>query len=88
MLNAAIENGIRYRITSTYRSVAKQKRLYQLFLAGRSRYPVAPPGRSKHNFGLAADLVTDDLPTMVQLARWAGLHWAGERDPVHFEMPD
>lgn len=62
-----------------------QARLY----ANRARnpYPVAPPGRSKHNYGLAWDMTGDR-----ELLRQAGqlwVSWGGrwfESDPIHFEV--
>ncbi|MBI5644901.1 D-alanyl-D-alanine carboxypeptidase family protein [Candidatus Kaiserbacteria bacterium] len=43
-------------IGSGYRSVDLQKKLYAEYEAkGKAGAPVAPPGRSKHNFGLAID---------------------------------
>ncbi len=85
-LYAALNEGISYRLTSGYRSVAKQRKMYARYLRGLTEYPVAPPGRSMHNYGLAMDLLTDDLPFFVAIARAHGLRWAGARDPVHFEF--
>ena len=55
--NAAAGN--RYHVNSGYRSNAHQARLYALYLAGRNPL-TAPPGRSQHNKGLAADLAPSD----------------------------
>jgi hypothetical protein len=44
-------------VTSGHRSLAEQKKLYEIYRAGG---PLAAfPGRSAHNFGLAIDVVLD-----------------------------
>ncbi len=43
-------------INSSYRSIEEQKILYEQYQAGRRIKPVARPGRSNHNFGLAVDV--------------------------------
>ncbi len=83
--------GIYGTITSTKRTHNEQQRLYQKFLqALRSNIatlPVARPGLSKHEQGLAIDIVfaPRDLPRAVELAEQYGMVWGGPRDPVHFE---
>jgi LAS superfamily LD-carboxypeptidase LdcB len=42
-------------VTSTYRSKSLQRRLYNRYKAGESRWPAAKPGQSAHNYGLAFD---------------------------------
>lgn len=80
--------GFRPTVTSGRRTSAEQTRLYRDFLAGRSRLPVARPGTSFHEFGLAVDLV---FPTVEQweiaaeVAPAYGLLWR-RSDPVHFEL--
>jgi LAS superfamily LD-carboxypeptidase LdcB len=72
-------------VTSGYRSLSEQRRLYALYTSGRHRYPVAPPGKSYHNYGLAVDVVTRNNHA---LGRWwesIGGTWGGARDPVHFQ---
>jgi len=72
-------------VTSTYRSIEEQSQLYREYLAGRHPYPVAPPGQSMHNYGLAADIVSIDN-------EWLGAvwkHWGGSwspRDDIHFSI--
>lgn len=44
-------------IYSGFRSIAEQEKLYREFKAGKRGGPVAPPGMSYHNFGLAVDYV-------------------------------
>lgn len=85
-LARAEASGIGWRLTSGYRTIKKQAQLYALYVAGKSRFPAAPPGKSKHNFGLAFDVVVSDLDAFVEIARSEGLRWGGERDPVHFEI--
>ena len=53
--------GKKMRIQSAYRSPAYQAKLFQNALNkygsyGKARHHVAPPGRSRHNVGLAADI--------------------------------
>lgn len=71
-------------ITSTYRSWSDQWRLY----ANRHNnpYPVAPPGRSYHQYGRAWDM-TGPRELLLAAGRtwrsWGGT-W-GESDVVHFQ---
>src|SRR5262245_60161837 len=77
------------RITSVKRSRAQQSSLYKAYLAGRSNYPVAKPGTSKHELGLAFDMVTEPYSALWQLgALWqkVGGFWSAT-DPIHFESP-
>lgn len=74
------------RVTSVRRSKAQQAQLYQNFLAGRSSFPAAPPGKSKHEFGLAFDMVTEPSSALVTLGSWwkqLGGEWS-DTDPIHF----
>lgn len=71
------------RLTSTYRSIEKQTQLYERYLRGEHPLPVAPPGRSLHNYGLAADLVSDNNALLGRIWRQYGGVW-GPSDPVHF----
>lgn len=79
------------RVTSAFRSYATQKALYEAYLAGKSKYPAAPPGRSAHEFGLAFDMVVDGATNQADCgivwSRWRG-KYGGEEDPIHFEYPD
>jgi len=76
------------RVTSTLRSREKQAKLYREWLRGERRLPVAPPGRSMHERGLAFDISAPDSTLAVagELAPYLGLRWLGSRDPVHFEL--
>jgi hypothetical protein len=72
-------------ITSGYRSHDDQARLY----ANRANnpYPVAPPGSSMHEQGLAIDVPGDFVAELARVAPDAGLcHPFPVDDPVHFEV--
>lgn len=93
LVNLAGSAGLQPRITSTRRSHAEQARLYRRFLSGVQPYPVAPPGTSAHEFGMAFDMVTgamrlSDLKDLGSVwTSWGGV-WGGEfDDPIHFELP-
>lgn len=76
------------RITSAFRSRAEQTRLYRRYLAGLSRFPAAPPGRSHHEYGRAIDMVARPEVLRRLGAAWASIGgtWGGERDPIHFQL--
>jgi hypothetical protein len=76
------------RVTSARRSRAQQVALYKRFLAGQSSFPAAPPGLSKHEYGLAWDMVTEPLSALHTLGRWwkqLGGTWSAT-DVIHFEV--
>ena len=77
--------GRKVPITSGFRSSDRQAELY----AGRATnpYPVAPPGSSMHEKGLAIDVPPDFVPTLLGVASKAGLcqPYPGD-DPIHFEV--
>lgn len=76
------------RITSVRRSTTEQARLYRRYLAGVATYPVAPPGRSKHEQGLAFDVAARPATLRAAGAVWEswGGRWGGRfNDPIHFE---
>lgn len=76
------------RITSVRRTRAQQTRLWENYLAGRSLFPAAPPGASKHEYGLAWDMVTEPAEALAVLGSWwrsVGGTWS-PRDPIHFEV--
>lgn len=82
------EERIPFRVTSTRRSRAEQRRLYEKFRRGESALPAARPGTSTHETGEAIDIVFEsdgELRAAVDAAEDAGLRWGGETDPVHFE---
>ncbi len=88
LLRVASYNGVRYRVTSVYRSTTVQQQLYAAWLAGRSPLPAAPPGRSLHQFGRAFDVQFFPYPDWQAVfgALWQqmGGRWS-PADNVHFE---
>lgn len=77
------------RVTSTVRSRSEQRRLYNAYLAGRSRFPAAPPGRSKHELGRAIDIAANPEALRRLGLAWErmGGRWGGRfNDPIHFEL--
>ena len=72
-------------ITSGFRSTEAQAALYD----GRASnpYPVAPPGSSLHERGLAIDVPAEFVPILLTVAPRAGLcqPYPGD-DPIHFEV--
>lgn len=83
-----------YHITSSCRSMAEQTRLYQAYLQGQNEFPVAPPGKSAHQRGLAIDIARDDMdPYQDLFLQLLGSQWAAaspqlvwdKSDPIHFE---
>lgn len=103
-LHAAAAAGKTIKINSGYRSIARQAQLYAAAVAkygaAGARKWVAPPGRSKHNYGLAIDLVygnnSDARGTQTAAGRaakmWAhanaarfGLNFRMGHEPWHIE---
>lgn len=83
VLQVARQFGLNPVVTSTLRTLDEQAHLYREFRAGRHPYPVAPPGRSQHNYGLAVDIVSDDNDWLGSVwSHWGGL-WS-KSDVVHF----
>jgi hypothetical protein len=71
-------------IVSGYRSPAEQARLWANRAA--NPYPVAPPGTSAHERGMAIDVPRTFVPTLLTAAARAGLcQPLPASDPVHFE---
>jgi D-alanyl-D-alanine dipeptidase len=71
-------------VTSGFRSAADQRRLW----AGRAanRYPVAPPGTSMHERGLAVDVPLALADRLAAVSARTGLcRPYPTADPVHFE---
>ena len=72
-------------ITSGYRSTEAQAQLY--VNRGSNPYPVAPPGSSMHERGLAIDVPADFVPRLLEVAPKAGLCQPYPADdPIHFEV--
>ena len=77
--------GERVPITSGYRSPEKQRALWLNRAA--NPYPVAAPGTSMHERGLAVDVPASFVPRLAAVARQAGLcHPYPKADPIHFEV--
>lgn len=91
LLEDAEASGIPAQVTSTYRSTAVQRCLYREYLAGNRILPVARPGLSLHEYGLAIDLVfptSADQTLVGSLDSEYGMKWGGPKDPVHFQLSD
>ena len=90
LYDVAVQANVKPRITSTTRTYAEQERLYNLYKAGKSRYPAAPPGTSPHEYGYAFDMVVDNDVDQADLGivwvSWNGVY-GGNADPIHFEYP-
>lgn len=72
------------RVTSVYRSYSDQLRLY--LNRARNPYPVAPPGRSYHQYGRAFDVVGPSEILHQLGAIWQS--WGGTWNPsdeIHFQ---
>lgn len=90
LLQALNDAGLNPRVTSTLRSSQTQRRLYETYLKGASRYPAAPPGWSPHEHGWAFDLSINDDSWLADAGdlweSWGGT-WGGNfHDPIHFEL--
>src|SRR5260370_40108576 len=86
---AAGRAGLLPRITSTIRSNSEQRRLYNRYLAGQAGYPVAPPGYSAHEYGLAFDMVVSPMEALADVG-YTWQQWDGGGNgaaAVHFELP-
>jgi len=79
-------------ITSGPRDSKKQEALYHDYITGKSKYPAAKPGSSKHEQGRAVDIGGMSLSQLRRLGRiwksWGG-RWGGSfrgrKDPIHFD---
>jgi hypothetical protein len=78
--------GFEAKVTSAFRTKAKQKKLYEDYKAGKSQFPAAPPGTSDHEIGMAIDVVSTNQDALVSLLTSAGLYWAGPSDTIHFSL--
>lgn len=88
-------SGLAPNITSVYRDSAQQAGLYRDWIAGRSRFPAAPPGNSMHEKRLAFDMTVNDFSFLTDLGQiWKGFgpnfRWGGDfkkprPDPIHFD---
>lgn len=92
LLQAAFQLSSGVHVTSAKRSIADQRRLYAAYVAGRSKYPAAAPGSSKHETGRAFDIGGLSSSQLAQLGAlwesWGG-RWGGNfraKDEIHFEV--
>lgn len=92
LVEEARANGLGPIITSTRRTYAEQKALYEKFIRGQSAYPASPPGMGSHETGEAFDLVLADMDYLDDLGdlweSWGG-RWGGNwknPDRIHFEL--
>jgi uncharacterized protein YcbK (DUF882 family) len=71
-------------VTSTYRSYSDQLRLW--LNRSSNPYPVAPPGRSWHQYGRAFDVSAPDavLAQLGTIWNHVGGTWSPS-DPIHFQ---
>lgn len=86
-------NGLNPRITSGRRDPRQQQQLWdrrQRTLAGAlrpgeapQRYPVARPGTSRHELGLAFDMVSGNEAALGALWRHMGGFWTSN-DSIHY----
>jgi hypothetical protein len=84
---AALMNAVPgLKVTSGYRSVQEQAYLWEKY--GRNPRRVAPPGRSKHNYGLAADISgpPEAMRRAHELAPKFGLVFPMSWEPWHIEL--
>ncbi len=88
MKKAAKAQGFSIKQTSGWRSREKQE---QLFAASATNpFPVAKPGTSQHEYGLAVDLVANPYDLQSVIASWwqsVGGYWSAA-DPIHFAVFD
>ena len=88
LLDAAHRAGVPAQVTSGVRTHAQQLALYRRWLAGMNPYPVAYPGTSDHELGLAVDIWTGSEELNALLGRtwvkWGGV-WSS-KDSVHFTV--
>ena len=88
-VQAALDEGIRVNVISVRRQYADQMKLWQDYLAGRSRWPANPPGDSAHEYGVAFDATVPegDYPRWFAIRKAYG--WATfAGDPPHAEYPN
>lgn len=81
--NPAVGN--RYRVSVGYRDPATQARLYHLYVTGQRKIKAAPPGKSMHQFGLAADLSPSTSAAHRAIGRRYGLYWPMSYEPWHVQ---
>jgi LAS superfamily LD-carboxypeptidase LdcB len=79
--------GKKMRINSAKRDSADQERLYSAYLArGKTGMPVAEPGKSRHERGMAVDIQNYNDSKAVAALNNQGLYQKVPNDPVHFQF--
>lgn len=75
------------RIESGFRSTERQAQLYQDYIQGRSRFPAAPPGQSRHESGRAidTDIATANALDQMGILSKYGLSRPVPGDPIHIQ---
>ena len=74
-------------IVSAKRTTEEQAKLYADFQSGKSKFPAAPPGQSRHESGRAVDLpleTANKLDSMGLLSKY-GLSRPVPNDPIHIQ---
>ena len=87
--SAARARGFQMVVTSTKRTRVEQQSLFDQFQLGNRKFPVARPGTSRHEIGLAIDAVAlpaSRRPELVEIMQSVGFRWAGPSDFVHFDF--
>jgi hypothetical protein len=79
--------GKKMRINSAKRDSEDQERLYNAWVArGKTGMPVAEPGKSRHERGIAVDIQNYGDPKAVAAMNNQGLYQKVPNDPVHFQF--
>jgi hypothetical protein len=72
-------------VTSGYRSPERQRELWEQ--RHTNPFPVAPPGSSRHERGLAVDIPSSFVGRLLEVADQVGLcQTLPASDPIHFEL--
>lgn len=72
--DAAAADGVTLRPSSGFRTMAEQQELWDRHVAGTLTTPVARPGHSRHQNGLALDIHVGGNSTDSPEFRWLHLH--------------
>ena len=87
LTQAVMAYGKPVTVTSTIRTPEEQKKLYEDCRSGKSPYPAAKPGESKHGSGNAVDLDSSDANALAAggFLKQFGLGRPVKGDPVHIQ---
>ncbi len=79
-------SGVHLDVTSGFRSIQEQTTLYDEMKSGQKSGPVAAPGSSMHNYGLAVDVSPASAAVLNQYGQQFGLTLGSSfSDPLHFD---